>query len=111
MFKYISVSSRFFLEFMWVDVFRRFITRVKFLLYISHFRFIFLKVSGFSKIMYLFVFSNVPIKAHEMVLNCVIDVKKESQYFPGIWLSYVDDLFAVFDTKKWKQTCIKNVPV
>ena len=27
------------------------------------------------------------------------EIKEEFQYFPRIWLRYVDDIFAVFDTK------------
>lgn len=43
-----------------------------------------------------------PFLANLFMSRFECDLKKENQFFPRIWLRYVDDVFAIFDTKKSK---------
>ncbi|KAJ8963809.1 hypothetical protein NQ317_000591 [Molorchus minor] len=40
-----------------------------------------------------------PFIANLFMSRFETDVKEEFEYFPRIWIRYVDDIFAVFDTK------------
>lgn len=43
--------------------------------------------------------SGSPVLANLSINKFEVETKETLQYFPRIWLRYVDEIFAIFDTK------------